>query len=334
MDDASWGDVIDAGLTALLVPEADGGLGLGASELCIVVEELGKGLLAGAFVYTSLVPALLISAAGDGPVRESLLERIVAGDRRIALADSEHGSRGVWDNIVTAARPEGEVYVLNGGKTNVCISAGTLSLLVTARVADRVGLFVVPMDSDGVQVRAFDTLDQGRAADASFSDVKINAEGYLPLSGSARDEAWDLALLAVVAECIGHMKTLQRLTADYISERKQFGQPLSRFQALRHRMADMALARMAAEALMARVATQFAALSAGERRQLVAAACAKALGGARYVAEQAVHLHGGMGVTEEVVVGRYLRRLLALETMCGPVSYFRAQFGKAASAAP
>lgn len=334
MDGPVWGAAVDSSLTALVIAESDGGLGLGATELCIVAEELGRGLMAGSFVWTAVVPALLVSAAADSELRRSLLEKIATGDRTLALADFERNWRGVYDRVATTATVQGKVHIINGDKSNVCICDQAQVYLVTAELSGSTGLFVVPADADGVEVRTFDTLDAGKAAEVSLKNVVVPPDGHLTLNGenrSARQLAWDLALLGVVAECVGNMKAMIRITADYIRERKQFGKPLARFQVLRHRMADMALARMAAEALMVRTAEQFAALSPEERSRLVAAAISKAFGGARYVAEQAVHLHGGMGVTEEVPVGRYLRRVLALQAMCGSVEYFQARFGRTAA---
>ncbi len=326
MDAALWGIAVDSGLAALTVAEDDGGLGLGATELCLVTEELGRGLLAGSFIWTTVVPSLLVGAAGDGELRHSMLEEIASGERTVTLADSETHWRGIYDRTAATATRTSEGHILNGKKINVCLCEHARTFLMTAQTDGRIDVFVVPASAAGLEMRVFDTLDAGQAAEVSFKNVMVAPDHCLQLGDRGqqiRQQAWDLGLLGVAAECVGIMKSLIRLTADYLIERKQFGQPLARFQVLRHQMADMALARMSAEALMVRAAVQFASLSASDRTRLVAATCSKAFAGAKFVAERAVHLHGGMGITKEVPIGYFLRRILALEALCGSADYFR-----------
>jgi alkylation response protein AidB-like acyl-CoA dehydrogenase len=228
--------------------------------------------------------------------------------------------------------------VLDGAKCNVWLHADTEALLVTA-VTDEAAhdevLLEVPRNAPGLALREFATVDDGRAVDAAFNGVRVETACALAGAGggfaASRLRAWDLVLLAEAAECLGLMKALLQRTSEYLAARKQFGQPLSKLQVLRHRLADMALARFRAEALVAFAAREFEGLGPGDRSRLVAAALSKALVGARFVAEQAVQLHGGMGVSEDLPVGRHLRRVLALEATLGTPDFHRGRFADGAS---
>ena len=212
-------------------------------------------------------------------------------------------------------------------------------VLVSAMAADAAGeelLFAVPLTTPGLVLRRFPTIDRGQAADCRLSGVAVpDATVLQPPSHQVRarrEQAWELASVAALAECLGIMKALLPRTAEYLHARKQFNQPLAKFQVLRHRMADMALACRRAEVSLARAIARFKDAGPPERARLVAAACITGFEGARYVAEQSVQLHGGMGVSAELPVGGYLRRVIALQATFGFATHHRARF-EAADAA-
>lgn len=329
-----WEALVESGWIALCLSEEDGGLGGGPIERSILAEELGRGLMLGCYLINTALPALLISAAPAGALRTTLLEQLLAGARDLAFADAEPLSRGADGAVALAARKDGKDFVLEGAKTDVWLGDDTSKLLVSAALSSgELLLAVVPLDAAGLELRAFDTIDRGRAAELKFGGVRVAAADLLFAPSAevrlARQRAWDDTLVAVASECCGIMKWLIPVTAEYLQTRKQFGRPLAKNQALRHRMADMALASMRAEALTQQVARQLQSLSDSDGKRMASAACSKALQGARFVAEQAVQLHGGMGVSEELPIGRYLRRVMAIEATFGSTGYHRARFEEA-----
>jgi alkylation response protein AidB-like acyl-CoA dehydrogenase len=337
MEEATWNAAVDSGWTALTLSEHDGGLGCGPRELCTLAEELGIGLQVGSFILGDVLSAALLAAAPAGSHRAALLELILNGSRSVASADQEPSDRGLPGAVSLRARGTADGWVLNGEKRNVWARGSTAELLVTARTEGpgaELLLCHVPL-SAALPTRRFATVDGGLAFDCQFVATAVGTEAVLigPGAGfpAARLRAWDLAFLAVAAESLGMMKALIRRTADYLGARQQFGQPLAKFQVLRHRLADMALASFRSAALIVHTARHFDELAEIERSQLVAATLVKALVGVRLVAEQAVQLHGGMGVSEEMPIGRYLKRVLALEASLGSADFHRGRFEEARS---
>jgi alkylation response protein AidB-like acyl-CoA dehydrogenase len=328
MNAATWRAAVESGWTALLVAESDGGLGGGAVELCVLVEELGRGLQVGSLLMSDALAAQWLAAAPASAVRGALIDTILGGARSIAVADSEPRQRGAPLPPQLRARATGDDWLLDGLKSNVWISALLVSAVTDGAQPEWI---LVQVPRVAVQAGAeFDTIDGGRAINCQFAGTAVARESVLigPDAGFAatRVRAWDMVLLATAAECLGMMKSLLQRTAHYLSERKQFGSPLATFQVLRHRLADMALASLRAEALVAHTARHMTEVSAQQRVTLVAATLSKSLQGVRFVAEQAVQLHGGMGVSAEVPVGRYLRRVIALEATMGSADFHRSRF--------
>ncbi len=330
--EAVWTQAAELGWLALPFEEADGGLGGGAAEICTLANELGRSLLVGSYVMGSVLPGRMIAAAPAGELRTRLIAELIAGTRSLAVADAEPTTRGVCPGVALRAEADGAGWRLDGAKAGVWTSATTRELLVSATTAaggDAELLAVVPIDSPGLELRRYTTIDGGEAANAVFSGVMVPASAVLAPPDSdvrpLREAAWDLACVASMAECVGIMKALLLRTAEYLQSRKQFNQPLSKFQVLRHRMADMALATRRAEVLTERLAEDFPALN-GTRAHEVAGACIKGLDGARYVCEQSIQLHGGMGMTAELPLGRYLRRVVALQATLGFSEHQRARY--------
>jgi hypothetical protein len=323
----------DMGWLALPFAEADGGLGGGAEEIIVLARELGRSLLAGSYVVEHVLGGQLVAAAPEGPARRALLDAMLANAGSVAVADGEPGSRGGCAELRCRARRDGTDWILDGVKQNVWVNDGTRHLVVSAVAEESLGemLLSVPVDADGLSLQRFRTVDHGQAADCTLKAVRVPAGSVLApphrVVRELRQAAWDLASLATSAECVGIMQALIARTAEYLQARQQFGQPLARFQVLRHRMADMALACRRAEVLVARVAGQFREYAPEDRTRRVASAGIEALGGARFVAEQAIQLHGGMGVSAELPVGNYLRRIIALQATFGFQERYKAVAG-------
>jgi alkylation response protein AidB-like acyl-CoA dehydrogenase len=265
-----------------------------------------------------------------------LLEGLLAGARSLALVDRPPIDRTVPTSAPVHARSGAAGWTVDGEASSVWLGERTESLLVVAATASGAEILLfVPRGTPGLRLREFATVDGGRGAHCALEQVRVSTDAVLIAEdadfASLRRRGWDLALLMQCAECIGITRALLQRTAEYLAARKQFNQPLAKFQVLRHRLADVALGRLRAEALLALAIERFQSVSAVERQRLVAAATCKALQSARFAAEQAVHLHGGMGVSEEVPVGRYLRRVLALEATLGTPEFHMARFGGAAA---
>ena len=326
-----WRAVVELGWSALPFAEADAGLGGSVADLCLLARELGRGLLAGSFNIGTILPGRLVSAAPPSALRTRLLEELISGARTLALADLEPHECGGWHGVMMQARESGDGWILDGTKTNIWSSSATRRLLVSAAASEQCEmLLAVELGSPGLAVREFHTVDRGRAMECAFTAARVPESAVLIRPQrevrDTREAAWDCAAVVLGAECAGMMSALTERTAEHLRSRRQFGRPLAEFQALRHRLAEMARATRQAEVLVDRVAHEFADLCHAQRSRLTCAVCVKSLGGAKWVAEQAVQLHGGMGVTAELPIGLYLRRVLALQATFGAAEHHRARF--------
>ena len=309
---ALWAAFAELGWLGLAIPETHGGLGLGPVEVAILAEELGRHRLAEPFVAETVLAAGLLADAG---ARQDLLPGIADGSVRLALAHLEPGARACLAHVATTATRANDAWALNGEKTAALGADSASFFLVTARTSgsvrdlDGITLFLLPRTFDGLHLETHAAVDGStigvlRLADAVTPDA-LTLDAYPLLEAAIRR-----ALAAWSAEAVGAMDALLRATIEYTSTRVQFGRPTAANQAVRHRLADMAVALEEARSLALR-----ATLVLDDRA--VTAARVKVGRAARFVAEQAVQLHGAMGVTEELSIGAYLRRLLALETLFG-----------------
>jgi|SRR5690625_2743292 len=318
----------ELGILGATFPEALGGLDGGPTELMIITEALGHALVIEPYVETVVLGGGLLLRAG-GPRAEAVLQQIAAGQAVVALAAEEPTSGGAWHDVATTARRDGEHWVLDGEKIMVSAAPLATHLLVTARTAgsrrDTAGISVFAVEiastdpSCGLTMHAVRTIDDRRAADLTLTDLRLPAEALLGAEGQAwasLERAYDEAAAAVVSEAVGCLRRVLADTVDYAKQRHQFGQPIGRFQALQHRMVDMYME------VEQTVAAQYLAIlkldaEPGERARAVSAAKATAARAARFVGQNAVQLHGAMGMTEELAVGHYFKRLTAIESEFG-----------------
>jgi alkylation response protein AidB-like acyl-CoA dehydrogenase len=324
----------ELGILGATLPEYVGGSGGGSAEAMVIAEELGRALAIEPFVDTVIVTGGLLSRAG-GEAAASVLEEIAAGSAIVALAATEPGSGEHWEAIASSAVRDGDHWVLNGTKTVVVSAPLATHLLIVARTGQSVdsramSLFLTAFDAAappaGLTVHGYCTIDDRRAADLIFDDVRLPADALLqtdawPSLALARDEG----AAAVCAEAVGAMRKVLADTVDYSKQRQQFGQPIGSFQVLQHRMVDMYM-----ELEQAVSAAYLAVLNLDAepdvRARAVSAAKATVGRAARFIGQNAVQLHGGMGMTEELAIGHYFKRLTALQYEFGSTDYHRTRY--------
>jgi len=304
----SWQALADLGLLALNVPEDHGGLGGGPVDTMLVMNALGPGLLLEPYLASAVVATALLRECRQGA---GLLPRMAAGECIAVLAHEEP------NGVATQCRPAGTDFLLDGRKCVVAHAAAADLLIVSARLGDELTLFLVPRDAAGLTLDSYPTLDGTRAAEARLEGVRLPAAARLDADGTALARALDIGLAALCAEAVGIMKATIDATVDYLRTRQQFGQPIGRFQSLQHRAADMLLHYEQAKSMGYLAAMRCTALDARERRRALAAAKVTINRAARYIGQQAVQLHGGMGMTDELVVSHWFKRLTAIEMMFG-----------------
>ena len=320
---AMWAQFADLGLLGLPIAEEDGGFGGGPVESMIVAEAFGRALVLEPYLATVVLSGGLIRRAGDPALRAELLPRIASGELLMAFAHVERQSRYELSNVSTIARKEGARWRLEGEKGVVLHGDCAHKLLVTARTSgstrDRsgIGLFLVDVPSDGVSVRGYQTQDGLRAAEISLAGATGvplgDPAGALPAVERVVDEA--LAYLA--AEAVGVMTAMHESTVDYMKQRKQFGRAIGDFQALQHRAVDMYVLLEQARS-MALLATMMSADDDAVERHKAAAAAKVQIGrSGRKLGQEAVQLHGGIGVTMEYMVGHHFKRMSMIELLFG-----------------
>jgi alkylation response protein AidB-like acyl-CoA dehydrogenase len=320
-----WKQFAELGWLALPIPETYGGLGGGAVEIGILMEAFGRGLVSEPYLSTVVIGAALIAECGSEAQKQALLPAIADGSLYLAFAHSERTARFDLAEVAASARRTPDGWTLNGSKVAVLDGSAAGQIIVSARIAadngagGKLGLFLVPAGASGLVKRDFPRLGGGRACNLELRDVRLPADALL---GDGKDAlpaieaVVDRAMAALGAEAVGIMQTLLDQTLEYTKIRKQFGQPLSANQVIRHRLADMAMNCDEARSMALRAALMVDAEPVARSR---AASGAKAKIGkcARFVAEQSVQLHGAMGVTEELDIGSYFKRLLAFDTLFG-----------------
>ena len=299
----------------------------------MVQRELGRGLVLEPVTPSGVMSAAILSAYGSQQQKEEWLPAIAGGERIVTLAYLEPTTRYRPETARASAERSGSGYVLNGTKSLVWHGASADAYLLTARIAgsNDVALFLVPRDSAGLTVTGYPTIDGLRAADVSLQNVTVGADALVgqPADGlAALGLGMEHGVAALCAEGAGAMEKLIEITGEYLGTRQQFGKPLAAFQALQHRMADMLVQKELALS-MAYVAVQaLDETDPARRRRMLSAAKVTLARAGRYVGQQAVQLHGGMGMTDELSVGDYFKRLTMLDQLLGDSDYHLQRFGE------
>lgn len=329
-----WAQYAELGLLAAPLPEAYGGLGGGPVDVLVVMEEFGKGLVVEPYLQTVVLGGQALLKAGSEAQKEEHLAAIAAGERIVAFAQAEPKSRWSLTDVSTTARKDGAGFVLNGQKAVVIGAPAADHLLVTARTAggqrDAAGisLFLVPKALAGIATRDYPTVDGLRASEVYFENVAVGAEHRLGDADGAApvvEAIVDHAIAGLCAEAIGAMRMTHEATLEYARNRKQFGVPIASFQVLQHRMVDMFMA-LEQSVSMAYMAALKLDAPAAERAKAVAAAKVQIGRAGRFVGQNAVQIHGGMGVTEEMKVGHYFKRLTMIDGQFGNVDHHLKRF--------
>jgi len=320
-----WKQFAELGWLALPIAEEHGGLGGGAVETGILMEAFGRGLVSEPYLSTVVIGAGLIASCGSEAQKQALLPKVAEGSLFLALAHAERAARFDLAKVKTTATKTPNGFRLNGHKIAVLDGEAADQIIVSARLASANGssgklcLFLVPAATPDMTLHDYPRLGGGRACSLDLRDVQLPADALLGDGSDALDAieaAVDRAMAALGAEAVGIMQTLLDSTLEYTKIRKQFGRPLSANQVIRHRLADMSMQCDEARSMALRAALMADAEPLVRSR---AASAAKAKIGkcARFVAEQSVQLHGAMGVTEELEIGFYFKRLLAFDTLFG-----------------
>ena len=331
----NWKTFAELGLLGLPFAEADGGIGGSPVELMIVMEEFGRGLVVEPYLPSVVLAGGLIAAAGSGAQRRALLPPLISGTVLLAFAYGERQARYTpWD-VETVARRETNGFVLAGRKSVVLNGDSADQLIVSARTSGAprdphgLSLFMVARDAANLTVRGGPTIDGMHSAEVALDGVKVAADALLgPLDGALPfiEQALDRAAAAVCAEAVGAMAALDELTLEYLKTRQQFGAPIGRNQVLQHRMVDMQIEYEQAKSMAC-----LAALSADEaddaaRRRAISAAKVQIGKSGRFIGQQAIQLHGGIGMTAEYKAGAYFKRLTAINALFGDVDYHLGRF--------
>ena len=319
-----WKQFADLGLLALPFPEDFGGLNGNAVDTMLVMEAFGRGLVLEPYLATVVVAGHLIRDAGSAAQKEALLPAIAGGELMLALAHYERGARYEVSRVDTAAKADGSGWTLSGAKGVVLGGGAADKLLVSASTGKGVSLFLVDSKAQGVTVRSTMTQDGGRAAEVRLDNVSVGADALVGQKDGALpaiERALDYGIAAMCAESVGIMAALDEATLEYLKTRKQFGQPIGRFQALQHRMVDMVIATEQARSMAMMAAVKADSPNAAERRRAISAARAYIGQQARFVGQQAVQLHGGMGVVDELNVSHYFKRLTMINATFGDVDH-------------
>jgi len=335
---AAWAALAELGMTALPVPEPQGGFSGSAVDMFVVMQELGRGLVVEPYFATVLGAEFLKLAGGHEGGHGKLLEQVAAGELKLACALGERQSRHDLAAIATSAVLDANGYLINGRKSVVLHGAQAGSLIVSTRSSgaprDQAGitLFVLPADTAGVTITDYRTLDGLRAADVQFDQVRVPASALLGAPGAGWDTleaATDYGAGLLCFEALGAMETLFAATLEYLKTRTQFGAPIGKFQALQHRMADMFIHLEQARSMALLAAVKLDSSGPGnpaQRRRAVAAAKFRIGQAIKFIGQQAVQLHGGMGVTNELPAAHYFKRLTMIELTLGDSDHHLRRF--------
>jgi alkylation response protein AidB-like acyl-CoA dehydrogenase len=320
---AAWQAFAELGWLGLTLPEAFGGSGAGLFEAGLLMQALGRHLAVEPYNACVLQAARLLALAGTQAQKERWLPAVAQGEQRLALAHAEAGDTHPWSSRRCVARQDADGWLLEGAKQAVVGAPGAAMWLVSAREPGADGrdvLLLVEPTLQGIDIDAYDTTDGGRAADLRFDAVRLAADAVIAAPGAETTAVLQQALAeGLVAHCwqaTGAMQAVLEQTTAYTQQRKQFGQSLSNFQVVKHRLAEMAVHCAEAQAAC-ELATLRLQQDAGSSSELASMAMCKVAAAARYVAKEAVQLHGAMGVCEELPVAATFRMLLAFEHAWG-----------------
>lgn len=332
----NWKQFAELGWLAVPFSEESGGFGGGPVELMLMMEQIGRGLVVEPYLPSVVLAGGFLERAGSAAQKEQYLAAIIDGSKLGAFAFAEPQGRFNLADLATTANKDGDGYRLSGHKAVVLGGPSADFFVVSARTsgdqrdADGISLFLVDADASGLSRRDYPTVDGLRASEVMLDDVRVGADAVLGEVDKALpliEEVVDLGTLAVGCEAVGAMEVLYRDTVEYSKQRVQFGQPIGKFQVLQHRMVDMFMEAEQSRSLMYMAAMRLDEGYGQEAKKAVSGFKVQVGKSGRFVGQQAVQIHGGMGMTEELAVGHYFKRLTMIDAMFGNVDHHLKRYG-------
>jgi pimeloyl-CoA dehydrogenase small subunit len=335
---AMWAQYAELGLLALPFDEKYGGIGGSAVDTMLVMEAFGRALVIEPYLATVVLSGSLLRHGGNDTQRDTYLPKIVTGEVTMAFAHSEPQARYALSDVKTAARTDGDGYILDGAKTLVLHGDSANAFIISARISGQqrdtsgLALFIVDAGAGGLTRRGYTTTDDQRAAELTLANVRVPADAALGISGGVYpliEKVIDIAIAAQCAEAVGAMSVMHEMTVDYLKTRKQFGVPIGNFQVLQHRAAEMLIALEQARSMAMLAAITAEDEDAAARRKAVSAAKVQICNSSRLIGQQATQLHGGIGMTMEYAVGHYFKRVTAIAAIFGDAAHHLDMLAKA-----
>jgi alkylation response protein AidB-like acyl-CoA dehydrogenase len=336
---AIWATFAEIGLLGLPFPSDVGGFGGGAVDLMSVMESIGEALVVEPYLSTIGLGAQFVARAGTSAQRQVILPSVAAGELKMAFAQTENGARYALEHVATRAKATSAGYTISGEKRIVVGAPSADRLIVSARTSggdtdhEGISVFLVDARAVGISMKAYRTLDELRAADVALSDVQVPADALVGQEGCGLaliEEVVDYATALLCAEAVGAIRYANDATLEYLKTRKQFGVPIGSFQALQHRMVDMVISGEQAKSMAGLACANVdSAIDAVERKRIVSAAKIKIADACRHVAQEAIQLHGGMGMSDELKISHTFRRLTMIAQQFGDADHHLARFAKA-----
>ena len=336
--EAVWAAFAEMGLLGVPFPEEHGGFGGTAVDVMLVMEALGEGLVVEPYWVNVGLAGRLVARGASAEQQKRILPALIQGKRRLAFAHTERGARYDLRHVGARAKPSGQGFTLDGEKRAVLHGAAADTLIVSARTSGSdtdpsgISLFLVDRGASGLTVKDYRTIDELRAADVWLSGVTVPGDAMLGAEGRAIaliEDAADYATALLCAEAVGAIRFANEATLEYLKTRRQFGVPIGSFQALQHRMVDMVISYEQARSMACLVCVKVDTAGAAERRRAVSAAKIKVADACRHVSQEAVQLHGGMGMTEELKISHTFRRLTMIGQTFGDAEHHLERFAEA-----
>jgi alkylation response protein AidB-like acyl-CoA dehydrogenase len=340
--EAVWAAFAEMGLLGVPFAEEHGGFGGTAVDVMLVMEALGESLVVEPYWVNVGLAGRLIARGGTEAQQRRVLPALIQGKQRLAFAHTERTARYDLAHVGARAKRSGGGFTLEGEKRAVLHGGSADTLIVSARTAGAdtdsagISLFLVERSAPGVTVKEYCTIDELRAADVWLSGVSVPAEALLGREGQALpliEDAADYATALLCAEAVGAIRFANEATLEYLKTRRQFGVPIGSFQALQHRMVDMVISYEQARSMACLACVKVDSAPPGERRHAVSAAKIKVADACRHVSQEAVQLHGGMGMTEELKISHTFRRLTMIGQTFGDAEHHLERFADAAAGA-
>mgnify|MGYP001319267437 FL=1 len=327
--DDNWQKFAELGWLGISTSEDCGGFGGSAIESMLIMEAFGKGLVVEPFLETIIMCGGLLDEHGTDHQKSSILESAIEGKLHLAMAYAEPQSRFNLSDVVTEAKEDGDSFVLNGYKSVVMNGPSANKLIVSARTSgaqldeNGITLFLIDGDAEGLNKTNYKTVDGRRASDLTIENVKVTKDdiiGQINDGFKLLDSSIDRAILAISAEAVGAMEVLYKTTVEYTKTREQFGTSIGKFQVLQHRMVDMFMEYEQCKSLLY-MATMKQEEGSTDSKKAISGLKYQVGKAGKFIGQQAVQLHGGMGVTDELNVGHYFKRLTTIGTIFGNTDY-------------